>query len=82
MIDRDEGDDDPESYSAAEWVVEFFDVELSPLTNFRIFVNSDDPEFEDAGVLTVRTRFLLWNALSDMSVDLGSLTNDWSEWES
>lgn len=83
MIDRDEGEDDPESYSAtAEWVVEFLDVELSPLTNFRIFVNSDDPEFEEAGVLTVRTRFLLWNALSDMSVDLDSLTSDWSEWES
>ena len=83
IIERDESDDDPDSYSAtAEWVVEFLDVELCPLANFRIFVKNDDPEVEDAGVLTVRTRFLLWNALSDISVDLDSLTNDWSEWES
>ncbi|MFC8936248.1 hypothetical protein ACFT1A_29595 [Rhodococcus sp. NPDC057135] len=83
IIESDESDDDPESYSATpEWIVEFLDVELSPLTDFRIFAKNNDPEVEDAGVLTVRTRFLLWNALSDISVDMDSLTNDWSEWAS
>ncbi|WP_283569737.1 hypothetical protein [Rhodococcus qingshengii] len=41
-----------------------------------------DPVGEDAGVFTIRTRFLLWISLCDMCADLESLTSDWPEWES
>lgn len=83
VIERDEHDDDPDSYSAtAEWVVEFLNVPLDVLNNYRVFVEEGDPADEDAGVFTIRTRFLLWNSLCDICADLDSLTMEWPKWES
>lgn len=75
--------DDPDEYtSTTEWVVEFLDVPLDPDRNFRVFVAEDNSDDESRGFLTVRTRFLLWMALWNMSADLDGLVVDWGDYDS
>ncbi|PXW30389.1 UNVERIFIED_CONTAM: hypothetical protein DES50_108199 [Williamsia faeni] len=83
VIERNEHDDDPDSYSAtAEWVVEFLDLPLDVPNNYQIFVEEGDPDDRDASFFTIRTRYLLWNSLCDICADLDSLTMEWPEWDS
>lgn len=61
------------SSATATWVVEFFDLRLSPDTNFRVFLEEDGLDEESRGYLTVRNRFLLWLSLWNIAVDLDGM---------
>lgn len=70
-------DSDPERgwTATAEWFVEFWDLPLEPERNISVFI-ADDLSDEDRGVITPRTRFLLWQAFSNMAVDLDSMLSE------
>lgn len=82
--DRDVSGGDADGLGAEhQWIADFFDAPLEPVSNQLLFIASEDWEgdFGDSYV-TERNRFLVWLALRDMAADLDSLTSDWGAWES
>lgn len=61
--------------ATAEWFVEFWDAPLEPDRNIYVFV-PDDLSEEERGVITPRTRFLLWQALHNITVDLDGMLDE------
>lgn len=74
----------PDGWGATqEWVVEFFDLPLSPETNVALFVPT--PNW-DGGLaetfLTDRNRFTIWLVMRQITIDLESLTAEWGDFDS